>query len=902
MDSGPNRCTRLNIIQWNAQSLRPKLLSFEQILFKEHVHIASLQETWIESGSPLHIKGYTIYRRDRPDSYGGVAIVVHNSVVSSLQSYQPINPNIEVIVVKISNCSHINYVLSIYCAPSVRTNQADWEHLFNFVDRRSIILGDLNGHHSNWSHKIDSRGLQIHDALLESKYITLNMHSSSTRVKLVNNILQQSSPDLSIASSDIAIRLNWKTLNETLGSDHLIIKITTYSENNTDGIQLRRNYKRADWESYTNLLHILFDDYLYCPHDPQKSYDNFVSCINEAADRFIPYKTINYNPSSKFVPRPYWQPFLSKSIAERRLALSTFRRNPTPDNLKKLQEKISDHQKLSRQTRDKGFHDFCSSLDRTTTSSVLWQKLKWLKGYKSPRFRPSSDKVYELLYSLTPDYVLAREPVFLSYKTYIDHNISRQELDRSMTHKDTAPGCDQISYSMLSHLPENGKSVLLMLYNLFYDTSFVPTQWRDIMIVPIPKPSRDPEAGGSLRPISMISCLCKVFHSILLKRLEWYMESNNLFTSKTTGFRRCRSTIDNLACLVSRIQTGFSEDKITLASFIDINNAYNDIDINSLINTMQQLGISSMMCRYLWNFLKERYLKTRIDTRVICRSTCRGLAQGDPFSPLLFNIATINICKSINNVYISQYADDFVLYAICDSLQESKINLQYALNDFMKLLFNIGLEISSLKSKVCTFKRGYKTDSIDISIHGRPLEVVDNIKYLGVWLDRSLRWAKHINELRNSCNRLVNVFKALSGSGWGIHPTHLRRVYIAMIRSKLDYASSLYGNSCKTHLSKLDRLQNQCMRVIGGFIKSTAIHVMESELHLQPLRVRRCYLAGKFWLKSKSFSDNGIVNILDRLNISCRNPYWHHKAHPLLVQAHAHLHATRMYTSDRLEM
>ncbi|KAF9417095.1 hypothetical protein HW555_005714 [Spodoptera exigua] len=83
---------------------------------------------------------------------------------------------------------------------------------------------DLNAHHTNWSYKTDTRGSQIHDALLESNFVILNDATSYTRVKLVNNVLQTSSPDITLATQDIAIRLNWATTNENLGSDHLIIR------------------------------------------------------------------------------------------------------------------------------------------------------------------------------------------------------------------------------------------------------------------------------------------------------------------------------------------------------------------------------------------------------------------------------------------------------------------------------------------------------------------------------------------------------------------------------------------------------------------------------------------------------------------------------------------------------
>lgn len=68
-------------------------------------------------------------------------------------------------------------------------------------------------------------------------------------------------------------------------------------------------------------------------------------------------------------------------------------------------------------------------------------------------------------------------------------------------------------------------------------------------------------------------------------------------------------------------------------------------------------------------------------------------------------------------------------------------------------------------------------------------------------------------------------------------------IYISIIRNRIDYASFLYDSAANSHITKLDKLQNQALRIIGGFIKNTPLHVMESELAIVPLYIRRKYLA-----------------------------------------------------------
>ncbi|KAF9417965.1 hypothetical protein HW555_005110 [Spodoptera exigua] len=145
-----------------------------------------------------------------------------------------------------------------------------------------------------------------------------------------------------------------------------------------------RNFRKANWLAYKNHLEKEFNNFIL-PSDPQKGYDSFVKTINDAADLFIPYLKLNQNPTSKFISKPYWSSELSHVVAQRRLALSKFRRNPTVQNLDILKNRIHTAQRLIRIAKRSHWQEFCSSIDHNTSPSEMWHKLKWIKGYRSPR-------------------------------------------------------------------------------------------------------------------------------------------------------------------------------------------------------------------------------------------------------------------------------------------------------------------------------------------------------------------------------------------------------------------------------------------------------------------------------------------------------------------------------------
>jgi ribonuclease HI len=224
--------------------------------------------------------------------------------------------------------------------------------------------------------------------------------------------------------------------------------------------------------------------------------------------------------------------------------------------------------------------------------------------------------------------------------------------------------------------------------------------------------------------------------------------------------------------------------------------------------------------------------------------------------------------------------------------------MQIALNSVANRLEKLGLTLSADKSNYCVFSRGRRRMVPSLKIKEQPLSVVENAKYLGIWLDRSLLWGKHINETIYKCAKIMNLLTMLSGTSWGVHTKHLRRLYISLIRSRMDYGCFIYDCSAESHISKLDRLQNQALRIIGGYIKSTPIHVMESDLHIAPLMVRRKYLAYKYSLKALSWTDNVTTDQMSKLSELCQNRYWERKKKPLLAKTYVDIREVNGVSTD----
>lgn len=92
------------------------------------------------------------------------------------------------------------------------------------------------------------------------------------------------------------------------------------------------------------------------------------------------------------------------------------------------------------------------------------------------------------------------------------------------------------------------------LFNAVLDSGHLPQTWLEGTIIPIYKNKGDPTDPNSYRPITILSCLGKLFTSILNSRLTTYLDENNLMDQNQAGFRKGYSCSDHIFTLSSLIE------------------------------------------------------------------------------------------------------------------------------------------------------------------------------------------------------------------------------------------------------------------------------------------------------------------------------------------------------------
>ncbi|KAJ8722734.1 hypothetical protein PYW07_003914 [Mythimna separata] len=885
------------IIQWNCRSLINKKSEVIHLLNKYDPFVFALAETWLKPSNIFKLNGYLTIREDRSDGYGGVAILIKNSIPFSNIRLPPHSEEISIVAIKLQ---HICLV-SIYVPhPSTPVLQ-EIKDLFSFLPKPFLILGDLNCHHQSWGCSTSTcYGDELLDIIDLHNLCILNTGAATRRCGPNQN---QSAIDLSICSPSLASSLTWDILTSTYGSDHFPIVIS-YPFSNAKAPIRRSNLKHKlpdrnnnDWDKFRNIV-----DSKLCSL-PVISDGNENSCAEAlahiliaAANDVFPVKN---NNRSTIPSPPWWDSECTDLIKKRREAELSYNLDMSDINFVTLTNLNKEISKVFKKKKFESWRNFCSAISPNTHPTIVWRNIRRFRSiYHNSSPIPDS-LASEFLDKLAPPWVpeainlnlspLTNNQVTSDTHTTLDLPFSLTEL-KGVIHrtKDSAPGIDGIPYSFFANLNDNVLNYYLDLINSIMKTGNIPVEWKHQMVLPFLKPNKTPSDASSYRPIVLSSILMKLAEHLIKNRLEWYVESKGLLAESQYGFRKGKSTTDCLSIFSSDIRLSFSNNQSTIAVFLDINAAYDNVVLSVLQNKLKALEVPLNLTNFIINILTERSVNMLIGDHDVSHLVWRGLPQGSVLSPLLYNIYTFDLDSSLtNHVKVLQYADDLLLYFSSQSIEQASDVINSALSTLESWLDLNGLDLSASKSAAVLFTRKRNIPLVNLFYKGTLIPVEDKFKYLGVIFDSKLSCVPHCDYIVNKCENHLNMLRCLSGVWWGAHPFSLKLIYNAIIRSTLDYGLFVLEPGSVMAFKKLDLIQSKALRIISGAMKSSPINALQIECGEAPLSLRRQFLSDKYLFRILQFSNHPLIPKLESLMLQIESSvYWSHKRAPCLVESY----------------
>ena len=350
---------------------------------------------------------------------------------------------------------------------------------------------------------------------------------------------------------------------------------------------------------------------------------------------------------------------------------------------------------------------------------------------------------------------------------------------------------------------------------------------------------------ASFGPISLTSCVSKLFERIILSRLLFFLESNSILSPHQARFRPGRSTLDQILFLSQSISDGFNKPRPgsqTILSTIDFSKAFNSVWYPALFHKLISAGLPPCFAQWTQSFLSERRAPVVYQNHK-SRSfrVRRGAPQGSVLGPVHFSLFINDLPASLpSSVSGSLYADDLAIWSSSPSVSTAVEATQGALFRLERWSEYWCLPLNPSKCEASFFSVDPHQDNLqpNLLLLGSRLRFNPTPSFLGVTFDRTFSFSKHVSSLKAKLFPRLKALRCISASSWGPSKESLSLLYKSFVRSLSTYASpGWFPFLSVTNVTKLARLHRAASRAITGCLWSSAIPLLLSEASLRPLRV-----------------------------------------------------------------
>lgn len=209
--------------------------------------------------------------------------------------------------------------------------------------------------------------------------------------------------------------------------------------------------------------------------------------------------------------------------------------------------------------------------------------------------------------------------------------IKVSEINRCPLPRGAAPRPDGILVECWGKVPAIVRAVIFNVVLLSGECPDVVLNSRTVLI---PKVNSSMEPGD-YRPLSIASVVIRQLHKILAARVL----NLNLLDSRQRGFIRADGVVENTSLLSGILRDARTRRRELYLSVLDVRKAFDTVLHSAILKAMRAKGIPVEMRRYMMNCYIRTATTINVDgVRSSWIHPTQGVRQGDPHSPLLFDM------------------------------------------------------------------------------------------------------------------------------------------------------------------------------------------------------------------------------------------------------------------------
>lgn len=826
----------------NICSILNKLDQIKILLRNGVFDILAVTESKLDSSildSEIKVEGYTVQRRDRSRSGGGVLMYI-NDKWSVTSPYADKFFELLTLEIGLKNSPKIK-VGVVYRPPNA---SAKWKRDFikkvevlSTTQTELFLMGDFNINLQSGSKDFEKAMEEKGFTQLIKKYTRV---TSSTKT-IIDHIYVNNPDEVAYkgvipfgVSDHHMVYLIRNGIGAEAPPDRVYVKYR--DEEMVDENALIDDLKQVDWSlirssSNVNII-----------------WTTFHTKFMEVVDRHMPIKEERFrSDTKKWVNEDIFEAMEQRDVLHHQALKSKKKSHWKLYNVSKVRVVA----KLNA-AKTKFVEETLNKTTRNTTPEDAWIKLKRSLIPNSASVKPTVLKINEDSFSDSKDIANALNEFFLTRR----YNLS-QELESTgnslLQMEELMPkgsfsipnitiddvknaildlsdslvnGLDGISVKMLKITVNVIAPVLEFIFNRSLESGEVPSEWKKARV----SPRFNLKAGDrflieNYRPSeSALPVISKILEGHIFSTFCRYLNDNNLL--KIHPINQAEETV--LHCLVDNWLKNRHSDKLTGALFPALWVPFENVNHEILLHKLSSFGICENAHKWFESYLTGRTQCVRWKG---VYSDEKNVTIGVPkpkssiLGGLLFTLYMNDYPDSVLHGKVTMYKGDIALFFSDASFPDIQHKLSEDLLNSISWMKKNMMTVDLEKTKYMLIGAERKK-KFNIKIDSHIIKTCKTKKFLGVQINRQLTWSDHIESLlkkiRQELNDLKQMRKFLSEEA-------ALKIYNTAIFPHLEYCCTIWCSSIRKDLIK--KLSNEQKRAVSIISNEKVTNISSTHFH-----------------------------------------------------------------------